>query len=131
MRSSRFRAKSCAPRARAGSPRSGSSVRARNEPPGAVADDTRSVSAPARARVSRGGRTGNRGFGPDWLRERLADLLPGFPGVAVCVAVSGGIDSTALLAALAEARPEGLRLRALHVNHGLHPNAARWSAHCR
>jgi tRNA(Ile)-lysidine synthase len=77
-------------------------------------------------------------FGPDWLRERLAHLLPGFPDVPVCVALSGGIDSTALLAALAEAhsggRHEGtrqLRLRAVHVNHGLHPNAARWSAHCR
>jgi tRNA(Ile)-lysidine synthase len=45
--------------------------------------------------------------------------------------LSGGLDSTALLAALAEARCEGLRLRALHINHGLHPNAKRWSAHCR
>ncbi|MDE2050294.1 MAG: tRNA lysidine(34) synthetase TilS [Gammaproteobacteria bacterium] len=70
-------------------------------------------------------------FGPEWLRERLTRLLPGFPDVAICVALSGGVDSTALLAALAQARPEGLRLRAVHVNHGLHPNAARWSAHCR
>jgi tRNA(Ile)-lysidine synthase len=77
-------------------------------------------------------------FGPDWLHERLTHLLPGFPGVAICVAFSGGIDSTALLAALAQA-PEGgrraaprvPRLRALHVDHGLHPNAKRWSAHCR
>ena len=70
-------------------------------------------------------------FGPDSLRARLALLLPGFPDVAICVALSGGIDSTALLAALAEARHGGLRLRALHVDHGLHPNAKRWSAHCR
>jgi tRNA(Ile)-lysidine synthase len=70
-------------------------------------------------------------FGPDWLRERLTELLPGFPEVAICVALSGGVDSTALLAALAEGRAEGLRLRALHINHGLHPNAKRWSAHCR
>jgi tRNA(Ile)-lysidine synthase len=43
------------------------------------------------------------------------------------------MDSTALLVALAEARSAGggLRLRALHVNHGLHANAKRWSAHCR
>jgi tRNA(Ile)-lysidine synthase len=47
------------------------------------------------------------------------------------VALSGGIDSTALLAALAEARSDDLRLRALHINHGLHANAKRWSAHCR
>src|SRR6185437_10125475 len=77
-------------------------------------------------------------FGPDWLRERLTHLLPGFPDISICVALSGGIDSTALLGALAEERPEGgragareVRLRAIHVNHGLHPNAKRWSAHCR
>ncbi|MGH8298378.1 MAG: tRNA lysidine(34) synthetase TilS [Steroidobacteraceae bacterium] len=70
-------------------------------------------------------------FGPQWLIERLAQLLPGFPNVPVCVALSGGLDSTALLAALAAARVERLRLRAAHINHGLHPNASRWSAHCR
>jgi len=70
-------------------------------------------------------------FGPDWLRERLTHLLPGFPDVAICVAVSGGLDSTALLAALAEARSAGFRLRALHINHGLHPRSTVWSAHCR
>ncbi|HVS76154.1 MAG TPA: tRNA lysidine(34) synthetase TilS, partial [Steroidobacteraceae bacterium] len=70
-------------------------------------------------------------FGPDWLRARLAHLLPGFPHVEVCVALSGGIDSTALLAALAEARPDALHLRALHIDHGLHPNSRGWTAHCR
>jgi tRNA(Ile)-lysidine synthase len=45
--------------------------------------------------------------------------------------LSGGLDSTALLAALAEARSDGFRLRALHINHGLHANAKNWSAHCR
>ena len=81
---------------------------------------------------------GRSAFGPDWLRERLAHLLPGFPDVALCIALSGGVDSTALLAALAEARSSGRhggtrdwRLRALHINHGLHPNAKSWSAHCR
>ncbi|HET9106799.1 MAG TPA: tRNA lysidine(34) synthetase TilS [Steroidobacteraceae bacterium] len=70
-------------------------------------------------------------FGPDWLRERLARLLPEFPDLSLCVAFSGGIDSTALLAALAPLRCEGLRLRAVHVDHGLHSNARGWSAHCR
>ncbi|HEY1892695.1 MAG TPA: tRNA lysidine(34) synthetase TilS [Steroidobacteraceae bacterium] len=70
-------------------------------------------------------------LGPDWVRERLTHLLPEFPDVAICVALSGGVDSTTLLAMLADARPDGLRLRALHVNHGLHPNAKRWAAHCR
>ncbi|MBW4051238.1 MAG: tRNA lysidine(34) synthetase TilS [Proteobacteria bacterium] len=70
-------------------------------------------------------------FGPDWLRERLARLLPEFPDVPLCIAFSGGVDSTALLAALVQLRCDGLRLRAVHVDHGLHPNAKRWSAHCR
>jgi tRNA(Ile)-lysidine synthase len=70
-------------------------------------------------------------FGPEWLSERLARLLPGFPDVPVCVALSGGLDSTTLLAALAAARIDRLRLRALHIDHGLHPNASRWREHCR
>ncbi|QRN55935.1 tRNA lysidine(34) synthetase TilS [Dyella caseinilytica] len=50
----------------------------------------------------------------------------------LCVAYSGGPDSTALLHALAhltEARTRGLR--AIHVDHGLHVDSARWAAHCR
>lgn len=82
-----------------------------------------------RARSNRAAPAGS--FGPDWLRGRLAQLIPGFPDVPVCVALSGGVDSTALLAALADGHGGGLRLRAAHVNHGLHPNAKRWSAHCR
>lgn len=70
-------------------------------------------------------------FGPEWLLGRLEELLPGFPRVKICVALSGGIDSTALLAALASSRARGLRLRAAHVDHGLHPSSARWSEQCR
>jgi len=73
-----------------------------------------------------------RPYSPEWLAKRLATLLPGFPDVPLLVAFSGGVDSTALLAALAAARsPKDLRVRAVHINHGLHPNAPKWSAHCR
>ncbi|RXR08409.1 tRNA lysidine(34) synthetase TilS [Pseudoxanthomonas composti] len=50
----------------------------------------------------------------------------------VCVAFSGGLDSTALLHALAETpglRAQGLRV--LHVHHGLHARADAWTAHCQ
>jgi len=49
----------------------------------------------------------------------------------LAVAFSGGTDSTALLHALASldaARAVGLR--ALHVDHGLHGDSARWAEHC-
>lgn len=47
------------------------------------------------------------------------------------VAWSGGLDSTVLLHLLArdaEVRSRGLR--AVHVHHGLHPEAEAWAAHC-
>jgi tRNA(Ile)-lysidine synthase len=78
-----------------------------------------------------GGNIQRMNYGTQWLASRLAGLLPGFPHVRVLVALSGGVDSTALLAALAADPHKGLRVRAVHVNHGLHPNAPRWSEHCR
>lgn len=53
-------------------------------------------------------------------------------GSRICVALSGGIDSVVLLHGLrALAREYRLELSALHVNHGLSPNARRWEAACR
>ncbi|MEO6280126.1 tRNA lysidine(34) synthetase TilS [Roseateles sp.] len=45
----------------------------------------------------------------------------------VAVAFSGGLDSTALLHV---ATRSGARVLALHVHHGLQPQADEWAAHC-
>jgi tRNA(Ile)-lysidine synthase len=53
---------------------------------------------------------------------------------SLCVAMSGGLDSTLLLVALArlfEQRKAAGGLRAIHVDHGLHPDSASWAAACR
>ncbi|MEO8078978.1 MAG: tRNA lysidine(34) synthetase TilS [Caldimonas sp.] len=53
------------------------------------------------------------------------------PAAVVAVAFSGGRDSTALLhATLAAATPFGLTVVALHVHHGLSPNADAWVDWC-
>lgn len=57
-------------------------------------------------------------------------VLAPLHGRRVLLGYSGGLDSTALLHALAAQR-EGLAgLRAVHVDHALHADSARWSAHC-
>ena len=65
-----------------------------------------------------------------WL-DRLREAIHAEAPSGLCVAFSGGRDSSALLHALAhldEAR--GCGLRALHVDHGLHPDSPEWAAHC-
>lgn len=50
---------------------------------------------------------------------------------ALAVAYSGGRDSQVLLHALSAARRErGFALTALHFDHGLSPQSARWTAQC-
>lgn len=64
------------------------------------------------------------------LAQALHDALDRHPEGALCVAYSGGPDSTALLHALAmspAARQRGLR--ALHIDHGLHLDSRAWAAH--
>ena len=48
----------------------------------------------------------------------------------VCVAYSGGLDSTVLLVLLDRLRGDR-PLRAVHVDHGLQPESAGWAEHCR
>ena len=58
--------------------------------------------------------------------------LPAAPGNGpVAVAFSGGLDSTVLLhLAAADAALRARGLRALHVDHGLHADSARWAQSC-
>ena len=68
-------------------------------------------------------------LGPDAPCGRAA-VAAGRP-LRVAVALSGGRDSMALLDALAGLRAElPLAVSALHVHHGLSPNADAWAAFC-
>lgn len=63
------------------------------------------------------------------LRRSLAAALPQGGAAAVCF--SGGLDSTVLLHLARTAAPAGVALRAIHVNHGLRPEADAWAERCR
>lgn len=66
------------------------------------------------------------------LVDILQQALRAQPQGELCVAYSGGPDSTALLHALAQLPEAHARsLRALHVDHGLHPDSHQWASHCR
>ncbi|MGC8519443.1 MAG: tRNA lysidine(34) synthetase TilS, partial [Steroidobacteraceae bacterium] len=71
------------------------------------------------------------GYSPERLGAALAPLLPEWSTARLCVAFSGGVDSTALLAGLARLAAPPAALRAVHIDHGLHPQSVRWSAQCR
>ena len=69
---------------------------------------------------------------PELLEQELSRLIPGWPNARLGIALSGGIDSTALLHAChrIRMRQPAMSLRALHVAHGLQPAAAGWPAIC-
>ena len=55
----------------------------------------------------------------------------GLNGARIAIALSGGLDSVVLTDVLADlAEPLSLRLSALHVHHGLSPNADDWAQTC-
>lgn len=76
-------------------------------------------------------------FTPERLLRALDECVDGADAAArpgLCVALSGGLDSTVLLAALARLRDGGrlaAPVRAMHVDHGLHPDSSNWAAACR
>jgi tRNA(Ile)-lysidine synthase len=68
----------------------------------------------------------------DLVSAALRAALAGWPQPLpprLTIAFSGGLDSTVLLTALARLNLP-VRLRAAHVDHGLHGQSAAWSAHC-
>ena len=68
-------------------------------------------------------------FSPSALFATLREL-PDVSGY--CVALSGGLDSTVLLHALAMLRESlSVPLSALHIDHGIHADSARWGEHCQ
>jgi tRNA(Ile)-lysidine synthase len=67
-------------------------------------------------------------FSPEALHDRLRALLP--PQTRrLCVAFSGGLDSTVLLSALAELR-HTFAIRAIHIDHRLQAASAAWAQRC-
>jgi len=62
--------------------------------------------------------------------DALGGVLSALPaGALIAIAYSGGLDSSVLLDAAVRVAGAG-RCVALHVHHGLSPNADRWLAHC-
>ena len=64
------------------------------------------------------------------LRQAFEQALTDIPHTATFwVAYSGGLDSTALLFLAQQCLPL-IRVKAIHVNHGVSPHADQWQAHC-
>jgi tRNA(Ile)-lysidine synthase len=70
-------------------------------------------------------------FSPSALLACVESLVPR-TSAELCVAYSGGLDSTVLLHALARAIADRAHysMRAAHVDHQLHPDSARWREQC-
>lgn len=71
-------------------------------------------------------------FSPSGLLTCIQRHLPASASGQLCVAFSGGLDSTILLHALAIAlrdEPQ-YQLRAVHIDHQLHEHSPDWQRHC-
>ncbi|MDZ4097992.1 MAG: tRNA lysidine(34) synthetase TilS [Methylophilaceae bacterium] len=70
----------------------------------------------------------------DHLTAKLVNLLKQYvkPHRRLVVAFSGGLDSSVLLHMLSEQKASfGFMLEAVHVHHGLSPNADDWASFCQ
>ena len=71
-------------------------------------------------------------FDAAWLGTRLKSMLGTLRGRQLCVAYSGGLDSSVLLSALAALRSrQRFALRALHIDHRLQPLSGQWARAAR
>ncbi len=61
----------------------------------------------------------------------MLDITPAQTSQGLVVGFSGGLDSTVLLNWLAQ-QPmiRQIGLRAIHIDHGLHPDSKKWAVHC-
>ncbi len=67
------------------------------------------------------------------VKQFQKTLTDAFPGAVYLIAYSGGMDSHVLLnlcAAVMRQQPER-KFVAVHVDHGLHKDSARWAIHCQ
>src|SRR5688572_9648592 len=73
------------------------------------------------------------GFSVALLRDSLTRLGVELAAARVCVAFSGGVDSTALMIGMRELRraEPSMQVRAIHVNHHLLAQADAWGRHCQ
>lgn len=67
------------------------------------------------------------------ILNKLQDcLLNTDENKSICIAYSGGIDSTVLLhAASVACASSGHTLKAIHIDHQIHPDSKAWSQHCQ
>ena len=67
------------------------------------------------------------------LQGVLEQLAPCMDAPACWLGLSGGLDSMVLLDAMTQLRQHHPLppLKAIHVHHGLHPDADRWTEHCQ
>lgn len=66
------------------------------------------------------------------LRAAFRAAWRAWPPVPRCwVAFSGGLDSTVLLDLMRADQADLPPFQAIHIDHGLHPDSARWAEHCR
>ncbi len=67
------------------------------------------------------------------LENKIAKVLAQFQPDQVWIGFSGGLDSTALLAAakaVQQRQYPHIELRAVHINHNLHADSEGWASHC-